>query len=96
MELAAAAGRRRSRSLVAYLPYLSVGSGVFGFLWGYVEEEGFASGRGFNSLWLLEQLTGPCRMPARSTPPLLRLSLHAWRSPSAFRTDRSDARVDRA
>jgi alpha-1,6-mannosyltransferase len=46
-------------ALVAYLPYLSVGRSVFGFLGGYVEEEGFASGRGFNTLWLLERIAGP-------------------------------------
>jgi hypothetical protein len=45
-------------ALAAYLPYLSVGSGVLGFLWGYVEEEGLASGRGFNILWLMERFAG--------------------------------------
>ncbi len=46
-------------ALLAYAPYLSVGRGVLGFLSGYVEEEGFASGRGFNALWLLERVAGP-------------------------------------
>ena len=46
-------------AILAYLPYLSVGSGVFGYLWGYVEEEGLASGRGINLLWLMERFTGP-------------------------------------
>lgn len=46
-------------ALLAYVPYLSVGRRVFGFLGGYVEEEGFASGRGFNALWLLERVAGP-------------------------------------
>jgi len=46
-------------ALLAYMPYLSVGHRVFGFLGGYVEEEGFASGRGFNALWLLERVAGP-------------------------------------
>jgi|SoiMethySBSTD1v2_1073268.scaffolds.fasta_scaffold505078_1 alpha-1,6-mannosyltransferase len=45
-------------ALLAYLPYLSVGSGVFGYLWGYIDEEGLASGRGFNALWLMERWTG--------------------------------------
>ena len=45
--------------VVAYLPYLSVGSGVFGFLGTYIEEEGFSEGSGFRLVWLLEQLTGP-------------------------------------
>jgi alpha-1,6-mannosyltransferase len=44
--------------VLAYLPYLSVGSGVLGYLWGYVDEEGFASGRGFALLWLMEGFTG--------------------------------------
>ena len=33
--------------VLAYLPFLGVGSGVFGFLPGYMAEEGFASGGGF-------------------------------------------------
>jgi alpha-1,6-mannosyltransferase len=45
--------------VVAYLPYLSVGSGVLGFLGTYIEEEGFSEGRGFRLVWLLEQVTGP-------------------------------------
>jgi hypothetical protein len=44
---------------LAYLPYLSVGLGVFGFVSGYIEEEGFASGNGFKLLWLVQQATGP-------------------------------------
>jgi hypothetical protein len=45
--------------LLAYLPYLSVGSGVFGFLGGYINEEGLASGNGIALLRLLELATGP-------------------------------------
>lgn len=45
-------------ALLAYLPYLSVGSGVLGYLGGYIDEEGFASGRGFAALWLVEQYVG--------------------------------------
>ena len=45
-------------ALLAYVPYLSVGSGVFGYLWGYADEEGLVSGRGFIALWLMERLTG--------------------------------------
>jgi hypothetical protein len=44
--------------VLAYVPYLSVGSGVLGYLGGYIEEEGLASGRGFNALWLMERFTG--------------------------------------
>ena len=38
---------------LAYVPYLSVGWGVFGFVSGYMQEEGFASGNGFKLLWLV-------------------------------------------
>jgi hypothetical protein len=50
---------------LAYVPYLSVGSGVLGYLGGYIEEEGLASGRGFNVLWLMEGFTGPVPGAAR-------------------------------
>ena len=44
---------------VAYLPYLSVGRGVLGFLaTGYVEEQGLASGRGFALLRLWRSAFG--------------------------------------
>jgi hypothetical protein len=39
-----------------YLPYLSVGWNVFGFLGGYASEEGFASGHGFFVLQLIDAL----------------------------------------
>jgi alpha-1,6-mannosyltransferase len=52
-------------ALLAYLPYLSVGSGALGYLWGYADEEGLVSGRGFNALWLMERLTG--HLPAATT-----------------------------
>jgi alpha-1,6-mannosyltransferase len=39
-----------------YLPYLSVGWQVFGFLGGYASEEGFASGHGFFLLQLIDAL----------------------------------------
>jgi hypothetical protein len=44
---------------LAYLPYLSVGWGVFGFVAGYAQEEGLVSGQGYKLLWLLQQATGP-------------------------------------
>jgi hypothetical protein len=42
---------------LAYLPYLSVGLGVFAFVPAYVQEEGLASGTGFKLLWLLQNMT---------------------------------------
>ncbi len=43
---------------VAYLPFLRVGWGVFGFLPGYLAEEGFASGGGFY-LWSVAKAVLP-------------------------------------
>ncbi|HMN97984.1 MAG TPA: glycosyltransferase 87 family protein [Miltoncostaeaceae bacterium] len=43
---------------VAYLPYLGVGSGVLGYLPGYLEEEGFETGRRFYLLGRGESLLG--------------------------------------
>jgi len=47
------AGGFLATSVLAYIPYLSVGWGVVGFLPGYVKEEGIASGGRF---YLLEQV----------------------------------------
>ncbi len=41
--------------ILGYLPYLSVGRAVFGFLGGYVSEEGLSGGRGFYLWSLLRQ-----------------------------------------
>jgi alpha-1,6-mannosyltransferase len=75
---------------LAYLPYLSVGRGVLGYLWGYVEEEGLASGRGINVLWLMERFTGP--MPRASTVyvALAAVVLLALAFGVAFRRDHSE------
>ncbi|HEY7576516.1 MAG TPA: hypothetical protein VH855_02885 [Acetobacteraceae bacterium] len=47
--------------LVTYLPYVSIGGQVFGFLPGYVAEEGLASGHG---IFLLELLRSVAALPA--------------------------------
>jgi alpha-1,6-mannosyltransferase len=44
---------------LAYAPYLSVGWGVFGFVPGYLQEEGLVSGNGYKLFWLVQQMTGP-------------------------------------
>lgn len=44
--------------VIAYLPYLGVGTKVLGYLPGYLEEEGFDSGRRFYLLARLDDLTG--------------------------------------
>lgn len=75
-------------ALAAYLPYLSVGSGVFGFLWGYIEEEGLKSGRGFNALWLMERFTGPVPGAASAYVVLAALLITGVALAIAFRRDR--------
>ncbi len=42
-----------------YLPYLSVGTGLFGFVGGYAREEGIDSGEAFWPVWILSSLFGP-------------------------------------
>lgn len=46
-------------ALVLYLPYLSVGSKVLGFLTGYVQEEELSHGTGFRYLMIAEWFVGP-------------------------------------
>ncbi len=76
-------------ALLAYLPYLSVGGGVLGYLWGYVEEEGLASGRGFNVLWLMERFTGPLPGAATIYIAVAATILVCLAIAVAFRRDRS-------
>jgi hypothetical protein len=76
-------------AILAYLPYLSVGSGVFGYLWGYVEEEGLASGRGFNLLLLMERFTGYLPDAVRVYTAIATLAMTALAIAVAFRKDRS-------
>lgn len=74
--------------VLAYLPYLSVGSGVLGFLWGYIDEEGLASGRGFSVLWLIERITG--HLPSASIYVALSAAIMLCLAVAvAFRSDRS-------
>jgi alpha-1,6-mannosyltransferase len=80
----------------AYLPYLSVGWGVFGFLPGYVLEEGLASGRGFKPVYLLEQLLGPLPGAGMVYLVLAALLLVALAIAIGFRADRSERNAIRA
>lgn len=75
---------------VAYLPYLSVGSGVFGFLGTYIEEEGFSAGSGFRLVWLLEQLAGPLPHAGAAYAGLAALVLASLALAVGFRADRSE------
>jgi hypothetical protein len=75
---------------LAYLPYLSAGWGVFGFLTGYVREEGLTSGSGFKLLWLVQQVIGPLGSGAAATYLLVSaVLLSALGLAIAFRSDRS-------
>jgi hypothetical protein len=78
-------------TILAYLPYLSVGSGVLGYLGGYIDEEGFGSGRGFALLWLMEGWTGVF-MPgaARIYVTAAAAIMLGLAIAVAFRKDRSD------
>jgi hypothetical protein len=75
--------------MLAYVPYLSVGWGVFGFVSGYVQEEGLASGNGFKLLWLLQQLTGPLLYGTASYLAVSMVILAAIAIAVGFRTDRA-------
>ena len=76
--------------IAAYVPYLSVGSGVFGFLGAYIKEEGFGEGGGFRLVWLLEQVTGPLPLAGPLYAGLAVLILASLALAVGFRADRSD------
>jgi len=74
---------------VAYVPYFSVGSGVFAFVPGYMQEEGLASGNGFKLLWLAQLATGPLRFGTVAYLAASALALCALALTVGFRSDRS-------
>jgi alpha-1,6-mannosyltransferase len=78
--------------VLAYLPYLSVGAGVLGFLPAYLQEEGFASGSGsgFKLLWLAEQVTGPLPHGSTLYMGLAALTLIGLALAVGFRSGRSE------
>ncbi|NJO33972.1 MAG: DUF2029 domain-containing protein [Rhodospirillales bacterium] len=76
---------------IAYLPYLSVGSGVLGFLGVYIEEEGFREGSGFRIVWLIEQLTGPLPLAGPLYAALAAVILASMALVVGFRSDRSSS-----
>jgi alpha-1,6-mannosyltransferase len=76
--------------VAAYLPYLSVGWGVLGFLPGYLNEEGFASGTGYKLLWLVQEMTGPLPYGATIYVVMSAAVLVALALAAGFRTDRSE------
>jgi hypothetical protein len=74
---------------LAYVPFLSVGWGVFGFVSSYVQEEGFASGNGYKLLWLVQQATGLLRYGTAAYLSLAVAVLGALALAVGFRTDRT-------
>jgi alpha-1,6-mannosyltransferase len=79
-------------TLVAgYSPYLSVGSGVFGYLGGYLREEGLTTGGGYKLLFLIEGLTGARPWVATVYIILCALLLIGLALAASFRRDRSEA-----
>jgi hypothetical protein len=77
-------------ALAAYLPYLSIGTGVFGFLGGYIKEEGFGAGHGFRIVWLMEQLTGPLPHAGVVYAGVAALALCLLALVVGFRSERTD------
>jgi hypothetical protein len=74
---------------LAYLPYHSVGWGVFAFAAGYAQEEGLVSGQGYKLLWLLQQATGPLPHATAVYVAATALVLGALALAVGFRSDRS-------
>jgi hypothetical protein len=74
---------------ILYLPYVGVGPRVFGFLHGYLEEEGLLSGGGFWYLALLEQATGPIANGVRLYVVFASVLLGLLALSVGFRGDRS-------
>ena len=68
-------------AVLAYLPFLGAGWGVFGFLPGYLAEEGFVSGGGFY-LWSVARallpLGGVSDIAYIAAAPCLLAALAAW------------------
>ncbi|WP_291295733.1 glycosyltransferase 87 family protein [Elioraea sp.] len=82
-------------AVALYLPYLSVGSGVLGFLPGYLGEERIATAEGFWMVSLLKAQLGPLRLATPIYLALavgivgalaLRVALHTDRTPEAVLT----------
>jgi hypothetical protein len=74
---------------LVYMPYLSVGWGVFGFVPSYVQEEGLASGNGYKLLWLVQQATGLLRYGTAAYLSLAMAVLGALALAVGFRSDRT-------
>jgi alpha-1,6-mannosyltransferase len=82
--------------LAAYAPYLSVGSGVFGYLRGYLREEGLTTGSGYKLLFLIEGVTGARPWVTTIYIVVCALLLTGLALAAGFRRDRSEAATVRA
>jgi hypothetical protein len=82
--------------VLAYVPYLSVGWGVFGFVSSYVQEEGLASGNGLKLLRLVQQVTGPLHYATAAYLALTMVALGAMALAVGFRSDRTAPATVRA
>ena len=74
---------------VAYLPFISVGTGVLGFLPDYLREEGFTSGAGCKLLWLVENFSGPLAHDVAAFVAVSAVVLAGLALAIGFRSDRS-------
>jgi hypothetical protein len=81
---------------MGYLPYVSVGWGVLGFVPGYIEEEGLRTGSGFKLLWLLERLTGEFPTAGALYVGLSAIIMLGLALAVGFRSDRSEQGAMRA
>ena len=73
-----------------YLPYLSVGWKVLGFLPAYIGEEELSHGTGFRYLMILERLVGPLPGAAKVYAVAAAAVVLALALAASFRADRSD------
>lgn len=76
---------------VLYIPYLSVGWGVFGFASGYFAEEGYKAGGGFWYPDILQLITGKIPAIGRVYAVASAIALTAIALKTGFRKDRSPA-----
>lgn len=81
---------------IAYLPFLSVGWGALGFVPGYIQEEGLATGDGFRLVWLVQRITGPLPHAVPAYLAVSALALAALSLAVGFRRDRSEPAAIRA
>lgn len=80
-------------AVALYLPYLSVGDAVFGFLSAYMQEEAISDGGGLWLVWLANQLFGPQRWTKPIFMAALALVLAGLAARACFGEDSTEARL---